>query len=53
MSFSTTTATSTSELGSFGFYAPEVIRNEKHVTNALDVFSLGACIFYVLTGGLR
>jgi serine/threonine protein kinase len=50
-SFSSTTAPQ-HEIGSFGYYAPEVYRKQK-VTAAVDVFSLGCCIFYVFSHGGR
>jgi tRNA A-37 threonylcarbamoyl transferase component Bud32 len=51
-SFSTTTVNSGTEIGSFGYYAPEVYRHEK-ITAKVDAFSLGCCIFYVLSHGRR
>jgi serine/threonine-protein kinase/endoribonuclease IRE1 len=38
------------EIGSFGYYAPEVYRRGT-LTPKVDVFSLGCCIFYVLSHG--
>jgi hypothetical protein len=53
-SFSTTTQCSDTshEIGSFGFYPPEVYRCQKP-TSKVDIFSLGCCIFYLLTNGRR
>ena len=51
-SFSTTTTQAGTEIASFGFYAPEVLRREKQ-TAKVDIFSLGCCIFYLLSGGHR
>jgi serine/threonine protein kinase len=49
-SFTTTTAQAGTEIGSFGYYAPEVYRREKP-TAKVDVFSLGCCVFYVFSNG--
>jgi TPR repeat protein/serine/threonine protein kinase len=49
-SFSTTTVQAGTEIGSFGFYAPEVYRRGT-LTPKVDVFSLGCCIFYVFSHG--
>jgi serine/threonine protein kinase len=53
-SFSTTTdhSDSSHEIGSFGFYPPEVYRRKKP-TSKIDIFPLGCCIFYLLTNGRR
>merc|ERR1719182_1151793 len=51
-SSSTTVAQGASEIGTFGYYAPEVYRRQKP-TSKVDVFSLGCCIFYLLSGGRR
>lgn len=51
-SVSSSTTQAGSEVGSFGFYAPEVLRRQKQ-TSKVDIFSLGCCIFYLLTGGRR
>jgi serine/threonine protein kinase len=51
-SFSTTTVQAGTEIGSFGYYAPEVYRHEKP-TPKVDIFSLGCCIFYVISQGRR
>jgi TPR repeat protein len=51
-SFTTTTAQAGTEIGSFGYYAPEVYRHGKQ-TAKVDVFSLGCCIFYVLSHGRK
>jgi serine/threonine protein kinase len=48
--FSTTTVQGGEEIGSFGYYAPEVYRHE-NPTAKVDIFSLGCCIFYVLSDG--
>jgi TPR repeat protein/serine/threonine protein kinase len=49
-SFSTTTVQAGTEIGSFGFYAPEVYRRGT-LTPKVGVFSLGCCIFYVFSHG--
>jgi serine/threonine protein kinase len=49
---STVVQADTEEIASFGFYAPEVYRKEKQ-TGKVDVFSLGCCLFYLLSGGHR
>jgi serine/threonine protein kinase len=48
--FSTTTVQADTEIGSFGYYAPEVYRRGP-LTVKVDVFSHGCCIFYVLSHG--
>jgi serine/threonine protein kinase len=51
--FSTTTIqVDTEEIASFGFYAPEVYRKEKQ-SPKVDIFSLGCCLFYLLSKGRR
>jgi serine/threonine protein kinase/ankyrin repeat protein len=52
VSFSTTTIGAGTEIGSFGYYAPEVYRRE-NPTAKIDIFSLGCCIFYVFSHGRR
>jgi serine/threonine protein kinase len=49
-SFSATTVQAGTEIGSFGYYAPEVYRRGT-LTPKVDVFSLGCCMFYVLSHG--
>lgn len=45
--------------GSSGWYAPEVLLNsttgttEVRMTKAVDIFSLGCVVFYILSGGLH
>jgi serine/threonine-protein kinase/endoribonuclease IRE1 len=51
-SFSTTTAPAGTEVGSFGYYAPEHYKKGKP-TAKVDIFSLGCCIFYVFSHGRR
>jgi serine/threonine-protein kinase/endoribonuclease IRE1 len=51
-SFTTTTAHPGTEIGSFGYYAPEVYRRG-NLTSKVDVFSTGCCVFYVLSHGRR
>ena len=50
--FTTTTAQAGTEIGSFGYYAPEVYRRGK-LTPKVDVFSTGCCVFYTLSHGGR
>eukprot|EP00935_MAST-01C_sp_MAST-1C-sp1_P001411 g1411.t1 len=51
-SFSTTTTQAGTEIGSFGYYAPEVYRMERP-TPKVDIFSAGCCIFYTCSNGGR
>eukprot|EP00935_MAST-01C_sp_MAST-1C-sp1_P000261 g261.t1 len=51
-SFSTTTTQAGTEIGSFGYYAPEVYRMERP-TPKVDIFSTGCCVFYTLSHGGR
>jgi serine/threonine protein kinase len=52
VSFSSTTAPAGTEVGSFGYYAPEHHWQGKP-TAQVDIFSLGCCIFYVFSHGRR
>ena len=52
VSFTTSTMQAGTEVGSFGYYAPEVYRRQKN-TAKVDIFSLGCCIFYILSNGHR
>ena len=38
------------DYGTFGWQAPEILRNER-MTQAMDIFSLGCVFFYILSGG--
>jgi serine/threonine protein kinase len=49
VSFSTTTMLPGTEVGSFGYYAPEHHR-QGNPTPKVDIFSLGCCMFYVFCG---
>jgi hypothetical protein len=49
ISFSTTTMLPGTEVGSFGYYAPEHHWQGKP-TPKVDIFSLGCCMFYVFCG---
>jgi serine/threonine-protein kinase/endoribonuclease IRE1 len=52
VSFSSTTAQTGTEVGSFGYYAPEHYKQGKP-TAKVDIFSLGCCMFYVFSHGRR
>jgi serine/threonine-protein kinase/endoribonuclease IRE1 len=52
VSFSTTTAPAGTEVGSFGYYAPEH-HWQGRPTAKVDIFSLGCVIFYVFSHGRR
>jgi TPR repeat protein len=49
VSFSTTTALTGTEVGSFGYYAPDH-HWQGNPTPKVDIFSLGCCMFYVFSG---
>jgi hypothetical protein len=52
VSFSSTTAPAGTEVGSFGYYAPEHYK-QGNPTPKVDIFSLGCCMFYVFSHGRR
>jgi serine/threonine protein kinase len=50
VSFSTTTTQAGTEVGSFGYYAPEHHWRGKP-TAKVDIFSLGCCVFFIFSHG--